>query len=159
MDFFNLLTYDYHASTEPNANHHAPLKARNGLSEYDWKGQLNIVRMKIKIVLLRKKKYHFTKGHKNVIKISQISHVMLSFSLQEFTINHYLKEGAEADKLVVGLPTYGRSYTLFNTESHDIDAPSSGPGTKGKFTKEPGYLAYYEVRLPQTISILLLLIK
>ncbi|CAL8122520.1 unnamed protein product [Orchesella dallaii] len=105
VDFFNLLTYDYHASTEPNANHHAPLKARSGLSEYDWKGQLNI----------------------------------------EFTISHYLKEGAEPDKLVVGLPTYGRSYTLFNTDSHDVDAPSSGPGTKGKFTKEPGYLAYYEV--------------
>jgi GH18 family chitinase len=68
--------------------------------------------------------------------------------LQEYSINYYLKEGADPDKLVVGLPTYGRSYNLFNVDSYDIDAPSSGPGTKGKYTKEPGYLAYYEVRSP-----------
>ena len=43
VDFFNLLTYDYHASTEPAANHHAPLKAKDAYSEYDYKSQLNIV--------------------------------------------------------------------------------------------------------------------
>jgi chitinase len=63
---------------------------------------------------------------------------------QEYAINYYLEEGADADKLVVGLPTYGRSYTLFNVDSTDVGAPASGPGTKGKYTKEPGYLAYYE---------------
>jgi len=66
-------------------------------------------------------------------------------AFQEYSINYYLEDGAQADKLVVGLPTYGRSYTLFNKDSYDVDAPASGPGTKGKYTKEPGYLSYYEV--------------
>lgn len=57
----------------------------------------------------------------------------------------YLNEGAERSKLVLGIPTYGRSYTLLNEESTDIGAPSDGPGAQGDATREKGYLAYYEV--------------
>jgi len=47
--------------------------------------------------------------------------------------------------LVLGIPTYGRSYTLVNPDAHEVGSPTDGPGEKGKFTKEDGYLAYYEV--------------
>lgn len=56
-----------------------------------------------------------------------------------------MKAGADPDKLVLGIPTYGRSYTLVNPDSTDIGSPADEPGEKGEFTKEKGYLAYYEV--------------
>lgn len=43
LDFFNMLTYDYHSAFEPQANHHAPLYIREGLSDFDSKAELNIV--------------------------------------------------------------------------------------------------------------------
>lgn len=58
----------------------------------------------------------------------------------------YINEGADANKLVLGIPTYGRSYTLLNEESTDIGAPTDGPGAQGDATREKGYLAYYEVK-------------
>ncbi|KAK5639905.1 hypothetical protein RI129_010716 [Pyrocoelia pectoralis] len=61
------------------------------------------------------------------------------------TINHYLEAGAEESKLVLGIPTYGRSYTLFNSDANDIGAPADGPGEMGDATRENGYLAYYEI--------------
>ncbi|XP_054269944.1 mucin-2 isoform X2 [Macrosteles quadrilineatus] len=63
----------------------------------------------------------------------------------DYTVKHYLKLGADRDKLVLGIPTYGRSYTLFNPDSTDIGAPADGPGEQGDATREKGYLAYYEI--------------
>lgn len=65
--------------------------------------------------------------------------------LKDHTIEHYLEAGAEREKLVLGIPTYGRSFTLFNPESNAIGAPADGPGEQGDATREKGYLAYYEV--------------
>ena len=58
-----------------------------------------------------------------------------------------MNAGADKDKLVLGIPTYGRSYTLFNPEATEIGAPADGPGDQGDATREKGYLAYYEVSL------------
>ena len=43
LDFFNLLTYDYHSSYEPATNHHSPLFRPNEVSEFDYRADLNIV--------------------------------------------------------------------------------------------------------------------
>ncbi|RZF42582.1 hypothetical protein LSTR_LSTR001377 [Laodelphax striatellus] len=63
----------------------------------------------------------------------------------DYTIKHYLKLGADRDKLVLGIPTYGRSYTLFNPDSTALGSPADGPGEQGEATREKGYLAYYEI--------------
>lgn len=65
-----------------------------------------------------------------------------------------MKKGADPEKLVLGIPTYGRSYTLFNPESRDLGAPADGPGEQGDATREKGYLAYYEVSFTMTPDIL-----
>ena len=44
LDFFNLLTYDYHSSYEPATNHHSPLFRATDVSEFDFRADLNIVR-------------------------------------------------------------------------------------------------------------------
>lgn len=63
-----------------------------------------------------------------------------------------MKAGADRDKLVLGIPTYGRSYTLINEESTELGAPSEGPGEQGDATREKGYLAYYEVSESEKIT-------
>ena len=44
----------------------------------------------------------------------------------------------------MGIPTYGRSFTLASAETA-VGAPASGPGATGPITKSSGFLAYYEV--------------
>lgn len=53
--------------------------------------------------------------------------------------------GAPKEKLVIGMPTYGRSFTLANTDKHGPNAPATGGGREGVYTKESGFLAYYEI--------------
>lgn len=62
----------------------------------------------------------------------------------ESSVQTWLKGGAPREKLVVGLPSYGRSFTL-SSASTGIGAPVSGVGFPGRYTKQPGMLAYYEV--------------
>ncbi|KAK8783401.1 hypothetical protein V5799_010234, partial [Amblyomma americanum] len=61
-----------------------------------------------------------------------------------WTVDYYLNAGAPRNKLVVGVPTYGRSYTLEDPEDNELEAPAQGPGEPGNATREKGYLAYYE---------------
>ncbi|XP_055709489.1 mucin-2 isoform X2 [Phlebotomus papatasi] len=105
LDWFNLLTYDYHSAFEPAVNHHSPLLSLQEDDEYNFEAELNI----------------------------------------DYTIKFYLNQGADRDKLVVGIPTYGRTYTLFNPDATDIGSPSDGPGAQGDATREKGYLSYYEI--------------
>lgn len=44
LDWFNVLTYDFHSSHEPSVNHHAPLYSLEEESEYNYDSELNIVR-------------------------------------------------------------------------------------------------------------------
>ena len=58
--------------------------------------------------------------------------------------------GASPSKLVVGIPTYGMSFTLSKdiNQGHgipDAKLAISGPGKAGKFTAEKGTMAYFEV--------------
>ncbi|XP_011867182.1 PREDICTED: mucin-4-like [Vollenhovia emeryi] len=63
----------------------------------------------------------------------------------DYTITYLLEKGASADKIILGIPTYGRSYTLFNQDATELGSPADGPGTEGEATREKGYLAYYEI--------------
>ncbi|XP_078098079.1 acidic mammalian chitinase-like [Mustelus asterias] len=61
-----------------------------------------------------------------------------------FTMYYWKNQGAPADKLNVGFPTYGHTFHL-TTSDHGIGAPSGGPGPPGKYTRSMGSLAYYEI--------------
>lgn len=43
LDWFNLLSYDYHSAYEPAVNHHSPLFSLEEASEYNFDSELNIV--------------------------------------------------------------------------------------------------------------------
>uniref|UniRef100_A0A0K8T1H2 GH18 domain-containing protein n=1 Tax=Lygus hesperus TaxID=30085 RepID=A0A0K8T1H2_LYGHE len=63
----------------------------------------------------------------------------------DFSINYWLSKGLRKDKLVLGMPMYGKSFTLANPSNNGLNAPISGPGRGGPITNAGGTLAFYEI--------------
>lgn len=66
-----------------------------------------------------------------------------------FSIRYWIERGVPADMIVMGIPTYGSSFTLsekLENRTSGFHVKASGPGKPGKFTRSTGFLAYYEVR-------------
>lgn len=59
-------------------------------------------------------------------------------------IEYYLKEGFPPSKLLVGIPTYGRTYKLANAEKHGIHAPAVDRGDGGPILHKKGVYSYTE---------------
>jgi chitinase len=59
--------------------------------------------------------------------------------------NLWVRLGAPREKLIIGMGTYGRSFTLTDPNRFIVNEPASGGGTAGVYTREAGFLAYYEV--------------
>ncbi|XP_033743581.1 LOW QUALITY PROTEIN: chitotriosidase-1-like [Pecten maximus] len=63
----------------------------------------------------------------------------------KWVADYWVGLGAPKHKLNIGLASYGRGFTLKNESDHGIGAPVSGPNPAGAYTREAGYLAYYEI--------------
>ncbi|XP_008556588.2 acidic mammalian chitinase-like [Microplitis demolitor] len=63
----------------------------------------------------------------------------------EAAVKYWLSKGAPKEKLILGVPTYGRAFTLTNPQSHGIGAASLGVGAAGPYTREAGMLGYNEI--------------
>uniref|UniRef100_A0A4D5S383 Putative chitinase n=1 Tax=Ixodes scapularis TaxID=6945 RepID=A0A4D5S383_IXOSC len=63
----------------------------------------------------------------------------------ETSVESWISKGADVGKLVLGMPLYGRTYTLKDPNEHGFNAPTWGPGESGPFTREPGLLGYNEI--------------
>jgi len=62
----------------------------------------------------------------------------------DFAVNYWLSKGCPRNKMVVGIPTYGRTWTLAGS-STSVKSAASGPGSAGPITRESGFLAFQEV--------------
>jgi len=62
-----------------------------------------------------------------------------------WAVDYWLEKGIPASKLTMGLPTYGRGWTLQDAANSGYNAPATGPSPKGISTKADGYLSYYEI--------------
>ena len=63
-------------------------------------------------------------------------------------MKYWRDQGAPADKLNLGLATYGRAFHLSSPLS-EVGAPANGPATAGPYTREAGFWSYYEVQLEE----------
>ncbi|KAK8779157.1 hypothetical protein V5799_019500 [Amblyomma americanum] len=60
----------------------------------------------------------------------------------------WVDRGAPRHKLIVGVPLYGRTYTLGSRDNHGLRAPVKkwlNGGSPGRYTNETGFQAYFEV--------------
>jgi chitinase len=85
----------------------------------------------------------------------------------DWAVNYWLAGGMAANKIVLGLATYGRSFTLAISSNNQPGSAATGPGVQGpvrkriiykfgncnlftrffdfKYTVEAGFLSYYEI--------------
>uniref|UniRef100_A0A8C0F178 GH18 domain-containing protein n=1 Tax=Bubo bubo TaxID=30461 RepID=A0A8C0F178_BUBBB len=63
----------------------------------------------------------------------------------DYAMNYWKSNGAPAEKLLVGFPTYGHNFNLQNPSDTAVGAPVTGAGPAGPYTRQAGFLAYYEV--------------
>ncbi|XP_019369834.1 PREDICTED: acidic mammalian chitinase-like [Gavialis gangeticus] len=103
LDYFHVMTYDFHGSWEGYTGENSPL----------YQGPAD-----------------------------QGSYIYYNV---DYAMNYWKSNGAPAEKLVVGFPTYGHTFMLSNPSNTAVGAPTSGPGPAGPYTKQTGFLAYYEI--------------
>lgn len=60
-----------------------------------------------------------------------------------YTVHMYMSKGLDANKIVVGIPTYGHSFTLVNSNNAVIGSPASSFGSLGAL----GFVSYPDVCL------------
>uniref|UniRef100_A0A8D0GXZ3 Acidic mammalian chitinase n=1 Tax=Sphenodon punctatus TaxID=8508 RepID=A0A8D0GXZ3_SPHPU len=63
----------------------------------------------------------------------------------DYAMNYWKDNGAPAEKLIVGFPTYGHTFILSNPSNTAVGAPTSGPGPAGPYSRQSGFWAYYEI--------------
>ncbi|KAH8372051.1 hypothetical protein KR093_009815, partial [Drosophila rubida] len=60
-------------------------------------------------------------------------------------VQYWLAAGAPSQKLVLGMPFYGRTFTLATADDHQPGAAHIGRGMAGRYSREPGVLGYNEL--------------
>ncbi|XP_050419124.2 chitotriosidase-1 [Patella vulgata] len=86
-----------------------------------------------------------TTGHHSSLYSSNIDKGKKRELNQIWSINYWLGQGMPKERLIVGLGTYGMSYTLKNSAINGLGSPASSGGRPGSYTGEKGILAYFEI--------------
>ena len=66
-------------------------------------------------------------------------------SIQEWSVNYWISKGADRNKLILGMPLYGRGFLLDDPSQTDIKSPASLPIDEAAYTRLNGTWAYLEV--------------
>ncbi|XP_072336008.1 acidic mammalian chitinase-like isoform X1 [Scyliorhinus torazame] len=61
-----------------------------------------------------------------------------------YAAKYWIRNGLPAKKLIIGFPTFGRTFVL-KSSNESVGAAVTGPGPPGNYTKEAGFLSYYEI--------------
>ena len=81
-------------------------------------------------------------------KYSQtLSKNLVSNYLETHRVQKLVQLGATRSKLILGIPTYGRSFTLSSSSKTPPNAYFSGAGNAGPILNQAGFLGYQEICL------------
>lgn len=75
---------------------------------------------------------------------------------QEAVTKKYIEKGADPAKINIGIPLYGRGFTLADPNNSGMHASTSGPSQMGNLVPEAGILGYDEIclnRWPETQTV------
>lgn len=84
-------------------------------------------------------------GENSPLFASSFDHDISPYLNVDNIMSYWKNNGCAPEKLIVGFPTYGHSFTLRDSSDNGIDALTSSAGPPGKYTREAGILAYYEI--------------
>jgi chitinase len=62
-----------------------------------------------------------------------------------YSATYWATMGMPRNKIVIGIPAYGRGWKLANPAVSGVNAPTNGPSPSYQYTREEGLAAYYEV--------------
>lgn len=63
----------------------------------------------------------------------------------EACLKYWLDNGADPEKIVLGMPLYGRNFKLYDSNQIQPGAHATGPGPAGPYTRQEGVVGYNEV--------------
>ncbi|XP_078496691.1 acidic mammalian chitinase-like [Lissotriton helveticus] len=84
-------------------------------------------------------------GHNSPHRVGPEDKGDFIYSNSESAMKYWRDNGVPAEKLMMGFPTYGRTFRQITPNDCRIGAPVSGAGSSGTYTREAGFLAYYEI--------------
>ncbi|PVD32658.1 hypothetical protein C0Q70_08103 [Pomacea canaliculata] len=84
-------------------------------------------------------------GHPSAVWASYLDQGDRRELCMNWTTQYWLSQGAPREKLILGLATYGMTYTLVNPAINGLMAPAYGGGRGAQYTQEYGIMAFYEV--------------
>jgi len=67
----------------------------------------------------------------------------------DYTLQYLIQLGARPEKTVLGVPLYGRAFTLEDTSVNNMGAPAKDTSFQGPYTREDGFLGYNEICVKQ----------
>ncbi|XP_044762691.1 chitinase-3-like protein 2 [Coccinella septempunctata] len=82
----------------------------------------------------------FTGLNAPLLRSSLDNGIFASLNIND-TVNYYLEKGMDKNKINVGLPTYGHTFTLFNEYNNGLYSPARGYGSVGF----KGFATYPEI--------------
>lgn len=65
--------------------------------------------------------------------------------IKDDVVQYLIKNNCPKNKIILGIPAYGRSYTLKLTANNAINAQVTGLGNPGKYSRTKGFVGYNEV--------------
>ncbi|KAL1772419.1 acidic mammalian chitinase-like [Sigmodon hispidus] len=94
--------------------------------------------------------HSYQEGHTGVnspLYQGPCDHGSSAFLNVENIMTYWKNHGGAPEKLIVGFPTYGKTFILNDSDETGVCAPTISAGPSGKYTDETGIWAYYEIRL------------
>ncbi|XP_052036875.1 chitinase-like protein 3 [Apodemus sylvaticus] len=84
-------------------------------------------------------------GENSPLFSSPFDHGISTYLSVDYIMSYWKNNGCAPEKLIVGFPTYGQTFTLRDPTDNGIGVLTSSAGPAGRYTKEAGIWAYYEI--------------